>query len=139
MNQSLIFIPCFTLIIITYAIILTMFFKRKKAILNGKIDFRHFKTYDFSNEVPKELRQIERHVTNLFEAPLIFYIVCLFGLVLRGVDCTFLTLAWSYVGIRLVHTFIHLTSNKILIRAGAYGLSWLVIIIMGIKLTINIL
>jgi hypothetical protein len=57
---------------------------------------------------------------NLFEVPVLFFAVCLL-LVLTGLSDTLqATLAWVYVGLRTVHSFIHLTYNRVTHRFLVY-------------------
>jgi hypothetical protein len=42
--------------------------------------------------------------------------------VTRHVDTTVVALAWSYVALRLAHSFVHLTSNRVLQRLAVFAL-----------------
>lgn len=139
MNQNLIFYPCFALLLLSVIVLLRMFLTRVSAIKSGRVDFRHFKTYETANtNLPTQMTQASRNFTNLFEVPTLFYMVCAFALITQNVDGIFLWLAWVYVAFRYLHSVIHLTSNKIIPRMSAYGLSWIVLVIMGFILAFRI-
>lgn len=139
MNQNLIYYPCFALLILCFLVLLRLFLTRVNAVKQGKIDFRYFKTQSAQQtEIPHEVQQASKNFTNLFEVPTLFFMVCLFGLFSRNVDSLFLGLAWMYVGLRYIHSFIHLTNNKIFQRLTAYTLSCLILLIMAIYLACKI-
>lgn len=66
---------------------------------------------------------IHHHFSNHFEAPVFFLLGCLTTLVTESVDRTTVVLAWSFVGLRVVHTAIVLLKNDPRIRVGPYVLS----------------
>jgi hypothetical protein len=57
---------------------------------------------------------------NLFEAPMLFFAVCCALAITDTVTPLQLTLAWIYVGLRAVHSFIHITYNRVMHRFAAY-------------------
>ena len=65
---------------------------------------------------------------NQLEMPILFYVVVLIALRVEAVDGALVSLAWAYVGLRIVHALIHVTYNKILHRFWVYALSSLILI-----------
>lgn len=139
MNQNLIFYPCFALLILTSFVLVRMFVLRVLAIKEEKVDFRYFKTYDHgAGGLPVSMVQASRNFSNLFEVPTLFYMVCAFGLITQNVDGIFLWLAWLYVAFRYLHSAIHLTSNRLIPRMGAYAGSWVILLAMAFLLAMKI-
>jgi len=60
---------------------------------------------------------------NLFEVPVLFFAVCITLASLDLVIPSQLALAWVFVGLRCIHSLIHLTSNRVIWRFGVYALS----------------
>lgn len=57
---------------------------------------------------------------NLFEVPVLFYLLCV-ALDLTGRSTPgFVAAAWAYVGLRAVHTLIHVTYNRVVHRFLVY-------------------
>jgi hypothetical protein len=139
MNQNLIFFPCLGLLILTVIVLMRMFLTRVSAVKNGQVDIRFFKTYDQPANAPILMTQASRNFTNLFEVPTLFYMVCAFALITKNVDGLMYGAAWLYVALRCVHSFIHLTINKIPARMGVYAMSWSVLVFMGLLLGYRIL
>ncbi|MFT3806220.1 MAPEG family protein [Arenimonas sp.] len=59
---------------------------------------------------------------NLFELPVLFYAGCLLALATRQESGTLLALAWTFVALRYLHSFIHCTYNKVMHRFQVYVL-----------------
>jgi hypothetical protein len=67
---------------------------------------------------------------NLFEVPVLFYLLCI-ALVLTGTSTPgFVMAAWAYVGLRVVHSFIHVTYNRVVHRFLVYVASTLLLFAM---------
>ena len=53
---------------------------------------------------------------NLFEVPVLFYALCGFLAITQLTTLLLLACAWGYVVLRAAHSYIHLTSNKVMRR-----------------------
>ncbi len=60
---------------------------------------------------------------NLFEMPVLFYVLVLAAHVSISVPPGFTALAWVYVALRAAHSWIHCTYNRVMHRFIAYLLS----------------
>jgi hypothetical protein len=83
--------------------------------------------------LPPQVRWKADNYNHLMEQPTVFYAVALSLAVLGEGAGTNATLAWSYVALRVVHTFVQALINKIEVRFGVFVLSSLVLI----ALTVN--
>lgn len=138
MNQNLMYFPCLAMLLLTFVVMLRMFSLRVRAVKNKDIEMKYFKTYN-SGTVPALMMQADRHFINLFEVPVLFYMVCIFSVITFHVDAKMLWAAWIYVFFRAAHAFIHLTVNKIIPRMMAYTFSWGVLLYMGLSLGYKLL
>lgn len=139
MNQGFLFFPCLALILLILSVLIIMFRGRKAAVASGEISAAYFKTYDTGETVPRKARQAERCFSNLLESAPIFFSLCLFTIALDKVDMIFLVMAWAYVLVRVLHSFVHITSNKIGPRAQLFMLGWVVMLVFGFRLAYLIL
>jgi hypothetical protein len=76
---------------------------------------------------------------NLLEVPVLFYVACIVAFVTHLQDHTLLTLAWVFVGLRLVHSLIYLSYNKVFHRLIAFALGNFVVLAMWIILLMRLL
>lgn len=114
--------PAFAMIGLTIFCMARMGLLRWVAVRKGEIDPRYFILFR-GYEEPDKLAAYSRHVTNLFEAPLLFYVIVLTAFVTGQSGIWPLGLAWAYVGLRFIHTYVHLTSNVVMTRFRVFILS----------------
>jgi hypothetical protein len=70
------------------------------------------------------------HFRNLFEMPVLFYALCAFLAITRLTTLLLLACAWGYVVLRAAHTYVHLTSNKVVRRFQVFVASTIVLYAM---------
>ncbi|MEO1151987.1 MAG: MAPEG family protein [Pseudomonadota bacterium] len=63
------------------------------------------------------------HFANLFETPILFYVLCLALVVLDAVSLMAFLAAWGFVVARMAHAGVHLTYNLVGHRLAAFALS----------------
>jgi hypothetical protein len=61
------------------------------------------------------------------------------AIITRQADLLFVALAWLFVVLRLVHAYIHLTSNHVGRRFAVFAASALVLLIMWVIFAVRIL
>lgn len=127
--------PVFAMVLLSAAILVIMFVARIRAVKTRTVRMSYFKTYQ--GEIPEWLALPARHFSNLFEAPVLFYPVCLLGMMLP-MDPLNLNLAWAYVFFRVCHAIIHLSVANIRPRLAAYSLSWIVLLASWIRIVLSI-
>ena len=76
---------------------------------------------------PAKIIDVHHHFSNQFEVPMLFYLGCIAALATQSVDRATVMLAWSFVGLRVLHTAIILVRNDPRIRVGPYVLSTLAV------------
>jgi hypothetical protein len=121
----------FAMVLLTFSTVVRLFLARTRFVREGKVKASFFKTYQGGSE-PEESAKLARHFSNLFEAPTLFYVVCLAALITEPTSTLAVALAWLYVALRCVHTFIHTGSNQIQPRIAAYFSSWLVLLALWV-------
>jgi hypothetical protein len=102
---------------------------RFRAAFAGRVTADDFKLGE-SSRVPAEVSIPNRVYMNLLEVPVLFYVACIVALVTHQVDDTLVTLAWIYVGLRVLHALIYLSYNQVLHRLAAFAISNFVLIAM---------
>lgn len=119
--------PMVALATLTFAALLLIPLRRFRAGFAGLVDTDDFK-YGESQRVPPEVGIPNRNMMNLLELPVLFYVACLTYFVTERVDDGALALAWAYVGLRVVHSAIHLTYNRVRDRLVAFAASNVVLV-----------
>ncbi len=127
MTNNLIILPMFAMVVLTLIVLIFLFRSRVTSVKQGDISPAFYKVYQGGPE-PEYSAKLSRHLINLFEAPTLFYIVCLVGLVMGTATTAFQVLAWLYVMIRAAHAFIHIGANKIQNRIRIFMTGWVVLV-----------
>lgn len=122
MNPVRILYPMLALAGWTGIVLLLMAQARIRAAARDRITPEDFR-FGESGRVPAAVSLPNRNYMNLLEAPVLFYVVCLLLFVVGGVGRAAPALAWAYVGLRVVHSLIHLGYNNVLHRLAAFALS----------------
>jgi hypothetical protein len=90
-------------------------------------------------ELPAEVRWKADNYNHLFEQPTLFYAVGITGALLGPVSTVDLGLAWAYVGLRVIHSLVQATINKIEVRFALFFLSSLVLLAMSVRVLLALL
>ncbi len=126
MAAETIIYPAIAMFFLTFSIIVRMGVARFRATARREVSLRFYRLYN-EGEEPPALRVMTRHTINHFEVPPLFYIVVLFTYASGQVSALAVVLAWLYVGLRLLHSYIHLGRNNVTARFYCYGASGFVL------------
>lgn len=126
--------PVLALIIWTFVMWALMYKRRIPAMQAISKDPQDFVTDPkFGEKLPASARWAADNYNHLHEQPVLFYAL-MFYLQLSGQsDSLAMSLAWAYVIIRVVHSVVQVTSNKVMVRFSLFVISTLVLIIMALR------
>ncbi len=136
MNQTAIFWPMIAHAALVFAIYVLLGLRRRQAVAGGNAKVPQFRE---NRDEPSESLFVRNALENQFELPVLFYAVCLALQASGAVDALTLSLAWLFVVSRYVHSFIHVTSNRIRHRQPAFVVGFLAVIALWVLLAVNLL
>ena len=120
--------PVVVMMLLTMFVWLYMYYLRIGYSIKNKIKAQKLSTPEKCNTLlPESINQPSNNFKNLFETPVIFYAVCILILISNNVDMSFVYLAWSYVILRIAHSFIHCVLNNVMGRFISYFISSIVL------------
>jgi hypothetical protein len=125
--------PSFAMFLLVAVVLFRLAKLRVGGVGRGEVDVGFYKTYQ-QGEEPEHIRVVTRHFINLFEVPTLFHVIVILTYVTHHVSTWMVVLAWLYVAIRYAHSYVHLTSNDILMRFRLYFASGLVLAVMWVSL-----
>jgi hypothetical protein len=131
MLPEAIFLPVAALAIWTCLFVFWLGFKRVAAVRSRKLKPSDFRVGE-SSAVPVELSVMNRHLMNLLEMPVLFYVVCLAFYVVHQVSPGVVWLAIAFVASRFAHSWVHLRTNHILHRVLVFAVSNLLLLAMWV-------
>lgn len=136
MNSVL--LPVFGMFLLTVFCAFRLAYLRVTAVSRGEVDLRYFRAYR-GYEEPEKLRVHSRHLVNLFETPVLFYVIAIIAVVTGQGGLLPVTLAWLYVAVRCAHSRVHLNSNNVLLRFRLFALSMFVLVALWITVFAGVL
>lgn len=138
MNHDLILLPLIAMFMLTYTVGIWMVKLRFKAVKVDGLNPGYFQT-NRGAKLPDYLAKVTNHYVNLFELPVLFYVVCVVIYAGNKVDATYIVLAWLFVAIRCVHAYIHSTYNNLRHRRNTFLFGVVVLAIMWVRLAVQII
>ncbi len=123
--------PLYGMVILTICLWTLVVFVRFREVSTGNLKIEFFELYDGTG-APPDVTKTTRHLSNLFEMPILFYVACLTAFLLELDSVLLIYLGWGYVVLRCIHAFIHLTYNKVFHRLAAFMLGNFLVIAMWV-------
>lgn len=128
MTDAAILMPVFVQVALTFILLVWMGSRRIRALGERSLRVGHIALGE--RNWPTPVLQIQNSFHNQFELPLLFYVLIALALVTHHVAAPLVVLSWLFVIARLVHAFIHTTSNDVPTRFWAYVAGMTVLIAM---------
>jgi len=138
MRAEAIFVPVSVLALWTGVVLLMTGVRRILAVRGRRVSPRAFRLGE-SPEVPDDVAVVNRNLMNLLEMPVLFYVVSIALYITHHAGKGAVVMAWIYVGLRLLHSWEHLTSNRVVRRLAAFSLSNFVLVAMWVRFLAKLL
>jgi hypothetical protein len=132
--------PVLALVAWTFVMWIWMYATRLPAMKAAGIDPQeaaHPGTY--AHRMPESVRSVADNYNHLHEQPTIFYALMFFAAMTGGGDATALKLAWAYVLLRIVHSLVQATINRVVVRFAVFATGSLVLMAFTIREGLRIL
>jgi hypothetical protein len=127
-------LPLLALVALTFIVMLTMYQKRVAEMKSKRIHPQRIKTRSGAHGVLTDAESAANNFSNLLESPILFYVAILLTLILMVQDSILVVLAWTYVAARYVHSFIHVTYNRVMHRFTAFVFSSFVLLAIWVRI-----
>jgi hypothetical protein len=93
----------------------------------------------YGHRMPEHARSVADNYNHLHEQPTIFYALMFFIVLTGGATAGTLSLAWGYVGSRVVHSLVQATINKVVVRFVVFAFGSLLLVCMTVRELIRVL
>ena len=123
--------PVLALVTWTLIIWIWMYATRLPAMSAAKLDPQYARFPGSLDVLPDRARQVADNYNHLLEQPVIFYALVFYIYMAGAADWLAIDLAWTYVILRVVHSLIQCTINRVPLRFAVFALSTLVLMIMA--------
>lgn len=134
MKQEAIFSPFFATVFLTFAVWIYMYLRRIRLITSLKISPKDLAIPGKLAQIsPPEVSNPSDNFKNLFEIPVLFYVLVLYLYATKQVDFLYVNVAWIFVTFRLLHSIVHCTFNFVMLRFYLYLFSSLAVWFMTMR------
>jgi hypothetical protein len=133
MNQTAIFGPFLTTMLLTLVVWFYMYSKRIPLIQKSKINPNALTAAELARISPPSVSNPSDNLKNLFELPTLFYGLLLYLFVTSKVDEIYVIAAWVFAGFRILHSAVHCTINIVVLRFWFYCISALALWFMVVR------
>jgi hypothetical protein len=138
MEQRDIFAPAFGLMLLTFAVWVLMYLRRRDFVRANSIRLRDIATPEaMARTLNEHAANPGNNFSNLLELPTLFYFMCVYLYAVAEVDAVYLTLAWAFVVLRAGHSYVQCTSNRVSRRLLLYALASLALWLMIGRAAVN--
>jgi hypothetical protein len=79
------------------------------------------------------IRSVADNYNHLHEQPTIFYALMFFAALTGGGDALALKLAWGYVLLRIAHSLVQATFNRVMVRFSLFALGTLALAMIAVR------
>ncbi len=127
--------PVVALVMWSMIIWLWMYVTRIPAMQRAKIDIKNLvggKGSDLDQVLPPQIQWKAHNYNHLMEQPTLFYAIAITLALVGAASPAVVALAWSYVALRVVHSLVQVTVNRIAVRFALFALSSLALIALTI-------
>ena len=124
MAQHAIFGPFFATMFLTLVVWVYMYVRRIHFINSNKISPNDLAVPGaLARLSPSAVSNPSENLKNLFEMPVLFYALVLYLFVTNQVDAAYVYAGWIFVGFRALHSAVHCTFNRVMLRFYLYCIS----------------
>ena len=131
-------VPISIIVFLNLFLIFRLLYLATKYAQRKKVKLSQFRIYE--GEFPDRLRSARQHFQNMFEIPVLFYLLCLLNIFFNNYNQLDVILSWCFVAFRVLHFFIRLQNQKtinIIPRTLTFIISLIFLTIGWISLLIN--
>jgi len=137
MPQTAIFGPFFAMMLLTLVVWTYMYIRRIHLIMRDRISPQDLAVPGtLARLSPAGVSNPSDNLKNLFEIPVLFYALVLYLFVTSQVDPLYVTAAWVFVALRVLHSAVHCTINIVLLRFYLYLFSTLALWLLAVRAAI---
>ena len=134
MPQQAIFGPFFATMILTLVVWVYMYVRRIRFITASKLSPQDLAVPgELARVSPPAVSNPSDNLKNLFEMPVLFYALALYLFVTNQVDAAYVYTGWIFVGFRALHSAVHCTFNRVILRFYLYLVSTVALWFMAIR------
>jgi hypothetical protein len=115
MTIRAVLLPLFVQVLLTFVLATWSGYLRVQAVRGGAVKARDVALRE--PNWPPQVLKVQYAFQNQLELPLLFYVLTILAWLTKQADLVFVVMAWLFVGLRVLHAAVHVSSNHLGHRA----------------------
>ena len=131
-------VPISVMVFLNLFLIFRLLYLATRYVQSRDVRLSQFRIYE--GEFPDRLRSARQQFQNMFEIPILFYLLCLLNIIFNNYNQLDIILCWCFLVFRVIHFFTRLPNQKtinIFPRTAVFIISLIFLTIGWISLLIN--
>ena len=129
--------PLIGMVVLTLLVAIRLLYFNTWAVLSGEVHIKHFRLLDAG--ITLKLQSVAQHYKNMFEMPILFYILCILLIINNNYSQFDVILAWGFVFFRVLHSLARIPNRDVNLRFGLFAGSFIMLVIGWINFSLKYL
>lgn len=130
-NNQLLVLAAIAQVVLTFIVWIVLFYRRVGELRRRRIHPQKIATSKQSAAIMEDVRASD-NFKHLFEMPVLFYFLCALAVATQATSFVLMALAWMYVGLRYLHSYIQCGKNEVMPRFYVFTASSLTLLGMWV-------
>ncbi len=127
--------PLIGMVALTLLVTIRLLYFAINSTLTGKVHIKQFRIYD--GEFPANFQSARQHYKNMFEMPILFYILCILLIINNNYTQFDVIVAWGFVLFRVLHSLARIPNRDVNLRFGLFAGSFIMLVIGWINFSLK--
>ena len=129
--------PIIGMVVLTLLVTIRLLYYAINSTLTGIVQIKQFRIYE--GEFPTNFQSARQHYKNMFEMPILFYILCILLIINNNYSQFDVILAWGFVLFRVLHSLARIPNRDVNLRFGLFTGSFIMLVIGWINFSLKFL
>jgi hypothetical protein len=131
-----IYYPLFTMVLLTLLVVLRPLYFNITAVIRKEVHIKHFKLFD--EGIPPKLQSASQHYKNMFEMPILFYVLCVLLIINNNATSLDIFFAWGFVIFRILHSISRIPNRDVNLRFSLFAGSFIMLVAGWIHFAVKV-
>ena len=114
------------MVALTFVVTIRLLYFAVKSVKKGEVHIKQYRIYD--GEFPPILNSVRQHYKNMFEMPILFYLLAVLLLIQGNTTNLDIIFAWGFVVFRILHSISRIPNRDVNLRFGLFAGSFLMLL-----------
>ena len=114
------------MVALTFVVTMRLLYFAVKSVKKGEVHIKQYRIYD--GEFSPILNSVRQHYKNMFEMPILFYLLAVLLLIQGNTTNLDIIFAWGFVVFRILHSISRIPNRDVNLRFGLFAGSFLMLL-----------